>query len=230
MTENSDTQRRLLDSFIYGRVAGATAEVSADRVRDLITCWSSRRVKEGLRGHEHPGRAVTALRSALFRERDLERMQCRRFAPRGPYPCCREALDRRHVAVADECGKGETREDRNAVDEDCACAAFAELAAVLRAGEPKLLAKHLEQGVMRIRSDGVRLAVHAQGQELLAQAASAPIRCESARAAERQRSPMRRSVRRSTRSLNPTTITTAILRPRASTIGAAVARTPAKSS
>src|SRR5438874_956142 len=221
ITENSDTQRRLFDRLVDRGVARAAAEVPADRVRDLITCWSSRRVEQRLRRHEHPGRAVTALRSALFRERDLKRVQ--RLA-------CREPLDRRHVAVADECREGETREHRKAVDEDGARAAFAELAAVLRAGEPKLLAKHLEQGVMRIRCDGVRLALHAQGQELRAHAPAAPLRRESARAADRQRSPMRRNVRSSTRSLKPTTITTAIRRPRASTIGAAAARTPAKSS
>ena len=116
------------------------------------------------------------------------------------------------------------------VDEDRARAAFAELAPVLGAGEVQLLAKDFEQRVMRFRRDGARLAVHAKRQELLAHAASAPIRCESARAADTQRSPMRRSVRRSTRSLNPTTMTAAIRRPRASTMGAATARTPAKSS
>ena len=142
----------------------------------------------------------------------------------------REALHRRHIGVADERGEGEASEDRNPIDEDRAGAALAELAAMFGPREAKLLAQNLEQRVVRIRRDGAWLAVHVKSEELLAHAASAPIRRESACAALTQRSPMRRNVRRSTRSLKPTTITTAIRRPCASTIGAATARTPGKSS
>src|SRR5206468_12094910 len=120
----------------------------------------------------------------------------------------REALDRRHLGIRDERREREAGEHRDSVDEDRARAAFTELAPVFGTGEVELLAKHFEQGVMRVHGDGAGLAVHAKGDQLLAHAASAPIRCESARAAETHRSPMRRSVRRSTRSLNPTTMTT----------------------
>src|SRR5438034_1816770 len=217
----SCSARRFLDRFIDSGVARTAAEIAADRRSDLGARRSGRRIEERLRGHEHSGCAVAALRRALFRERDLQRVK--RLAGR-------KALDRRHVGVAHESGKGQAGEDRNAIDKDGARPALAELASMLRAGEAELLAKDLEERVVRIRRDRSRLAVHAKGEELLRHAASAPMRCETARAAETQRSPMRRSVRRSTRSLKPTTITTATRRSDLSTIGAATARTPAKSS
>jgi hypothetical protein len=106
------------------------------------------------------------LRGALFGEGDLKWVQ--RLARR-------EALDRRHVRVADERGERQACEDRDAVDEHCARAAFTELASMLRAGEAELLAKDFEKRVVRVRRDRTGLAVHAKGQELLRHAASAPI-------------------------------------------------------
>src|SRR5205807_8137393 len=194
---------------------------AADRGGDLGARRPGRRIEERLRRHEHPGSAVAALRRTLFGEGDLQRMEVLGT---------REAFDGRHLRISNEGGEGQAREDRHAVDENGAGTTLAELASVLRAGETELLTKDLEERVVRICRDRSRLAVHAKGEELLGHAASAPMRCEIARAAETQRSPMRRRVRRSMRSLIPTTITTAIRRPRASTIGAATARTPAKSS
>src|SRR5437899_1677946 len=217
----SCSARRFLDRFIDSGVASAAAEVAADRRSDLGARRPCGRIQKRLGCHEHPGRAVAALRRAFFGERDLEGMERVRTG---------EAFDRRDFGVAHQSGKRQARKDRNAVDENGARPALAELASVLCPGETELLTKDLEERVVRICRDRSRLAVHAKGEELLGHAASAPMRCEIARAAETQRSPMRRSVRRSTRSLKPTTITTATRRSRASTIGAATARTPAKSS
>src|SRR2546427_2161721 len=119
ITENSDTLRRLLDHFVDRGVAGAAAKVPADRRGDLRARRPRRRIEQRLRGHEHPGRAVATLRRALFGKCDLERVQRLTL---------REALHRRHIGVADERGEGEAIEDRNAVDEHRAGAAFAKLA------------------------------------------------------------------------------------------------------
>src|SRR5438093_13721788 len=132
--------------------------------------------------------------------------------------------------------QGETGQDRHAVGEDRACATLAELATVLRTREIQLLAKHLEERVMRLRGEGVRIAVHSQREHRLrvghvcAPSLLAPMRRESGCAAVAQRSPIRFSVRRSMRCRNPTTYTIAIFRSRAPTTGAAAARTPGKSS
>src|SRR2546425_8972458 len=72
------------------RVAGAAAEVAADRLGHLLACRHARRVQEGPRRHEHPGCAVAALRGTLFRERDLERIELRTL---------RETLDGRDLGV-----------------------------------------------------------------------------------------------------------------------------------
>src|ERR1700716_3056158 len=125
------------------------------------------RIQERLGGHEHPRRAVATLRGAFLSERDLEGMERVRTG---------QAFARRDLGVANERGKGQAREDRDAVNEDRAGTALAQLAAVLRTGQAELLAKDFEERVMRIRRDRSRLAVHAEGEELLRHAASAPIR------------------------------------------------------
>src|SRR5438876_5868133 len=157
----------LLDSFIDRRVPRAAAEIAADGGGDLGARRPGRRIEERLRRHEHPGSAVAALGRTLFGEGDLQRMEVLGT---------REAFDGRHLRIANEGGERQAREDRHAVDENGAGATLAELASVLRAGETELLAKDLEERVVRIRRDRPRLAVHAKGEELLRQAASAPTR------------------------------------------------------
>src|SRR5258706_11893019 len=224
---SSDTLGGSLHRFVNGGVAGAAAEVAADRLCDLVTRRTRVRVEQRLRGEQHPRRAVAALGGALFGERGLQRMQLRSV---------RHPLDREDLSVADLEREREAGEHRDPIDQYGARAALAELAAMLRPRERELLAEHLEQRVVRLRRDGMRLAVHTERQQCLrhadatSSAVFAPSRRDSALAALAQRSPMRRSVRRSMRCLKPTTMTNATVRPRASTIGAAAARTPAKSS
>src|SRR6476661_192171 len=102
MTENSDTLRRLLYCFVDRGVAGASAEVAADRVRDLVARGPRGRVEQRFRGHEHARRAITALRRALFGERDLKGVQ--RLSDGKP-------LDGRDVGLADKRREGEAGED-----------------------------------------------------------------------------------------------------------------------
>src|SRR5205807_8527486 len=106
--------------------------------------------------HQHPRRAVAALRGAFLSERDLKGMERVRTG---------EAFDRRHFGVANERGKGQAREDRDAVNEDRAGTALAQLAAVLRTSKVELLAQDFEERVMRIGRDRSRLAVNAKGEE-----------------------------------------------------------------
>src|SRR2546428_558369 len=172
MTENSDTLRGLLHRFIDRGVPGAAAEIAADRLGDLRARRVPVLIEQRLRRHEHPRRAVAALRGALFGERGLQRMKL---------GAAREPFDGRHVGVADRHRQREAREHRRAVDEHGARAALAELAAVLRAGEAELLTKDFEERVVRLRRDGARLAVHAEGEELLRHAGRS-VRRASARA------------------------------------------------
>src|SRR5262249_2983949 len=62
-------------------------------------------------------------------------------------------------------GEEEAREDRLAVDQHRARPAFAELAAVLGAGQLEILAQHLEERFVNMREDLTFLAVHREGQQ-----------------------------------------------------------------
>ena len=72
------------------------------------------------------------------------------------------ALDGLDAAALALEAEHEAREHRLAVDEHGAGAALAELAAVLGAGQPEVLAQDLEQRLVRRERDLDRLAVHAE--------------------------------------------------------------------
>ncbi len=76
----------------------------------------------------------------------------------------RQPFDRRHGPSVVVDGQGETGEHGLAVDEHGACAALAELAAVLRAGELQVLAQHFEQRFSSVDERLGPLAVHGERQ------------------------------------------------------------------
>src|SRR5438093_12828004 len=137
--------RRFLDRLVDRGVAGAAAEVAADRLGDLVARWPRVRVEKRLRRQQDPRRAIAALRRALFGERGLQGVKL--------WPL-REPFHGRDVRMRDLLRQGEAGEDRHAVGEDRACATLAELAAVLRTGEIQLRAQHLEERVLRLRGEG----------------------------------------------------------------------------
>jgi hypothetical protein len=58
-----------------GFVAGATADISGDRLDHLGSARRRVAVEQGFRGHQHAWRAVTALRGEILRKSALKRMQ-----------------------------------------------------------------------------------------------------------------------------------------------------------
>src|SRR6266511_239816 len=100
--------RSLLDRLVDRGVAGAPAEVATDRLCHLHARRMRRRVEQCPRRHQHPRRAVPALRGAFLGERDLQRIELRSF---------REALDGGDFRVADPQREREAGEDRLAVEE-----------------------------------------------------------------------------------------------------------------
>ena len=95
--------------------------------------------QQGLRGHQDARRAVAALGGAEIGERGLQRVELVALLQ------ALDGLDRPPLHLG---GERQAGEHRLAVDQHGAGAAFAELAAVLRAGQAELLAQHLEQGVV----------------------------------------------------------------------------------
>ena len=92
-------------------------------------------VEQSFCGDEDGGRAVTALRGAEISERFLQRMQ---FAI-----CAKAFHGQDFFSVAFE-GEKQARENRRAIEEDSAGAAFAEFAAVLGARVIEIFAKNFE--------------------------------------------------------------------------------------
>ena len=134
-------------------VAGAAAEVAGQRLAISASLGGRVGLEQRLRRHQDPRRAVAALRGAEVGEGALQRMEL--VAERETF----DGLDRASLHLG---GEDEAREHRPAVDQHRAGAALAELAAVLGAGEPALLAQDLEQGVVGGEGDHAVLAVDAQ--------------------------------------------------------------------
>src|SRR5688572_20393685 len=132
--------RGQLDRLVDLQVAGAAAEVARERALEPLARGLRLLVEERLRGEQEARRAVAALRGAGLDEGLLEGME---LAP------LRHALDGGDRVPDGVEAEEEAGEHRLPVDEHRAGAALAELAAVLRPGQPHALAEHLEQGLVR---------------------------------------------------------------------------------
>jgi hypothetical protein len=118
-------------------VAGAAAEVAAQRALDLVPSGVRVRGQELLGGHDHPGDAEAALHGARQHERLLDEVR-----PLGRA----EALDRGDVGAGERRDLGDAREDGLPVHQDHARAALAlAVAGLLGAGEAQVLADDVEQ-------------------------------------------------------------------------------------
>ena len=134
-------------------VAGAAAEVAGEALLDLGAGRVRREGEQRLRGDELARDAEAALRGAGVEERLLERMEP--IAGRQPL----DGADGRAVRLDRE---HQARIDAHAVDHDGAGAAFADEAALLRAGQPEIVAQDLEERVVRRDLDRARPAVDGQ--------------------------------------------------------------------
>src|SRR5205814_8218376 len=118
------------------RVAGAPAQVAGERLADVLARRRRPLRQQRLRRQEHARRAIAALRGAELGKGLLEGMEAATVS---------HPLDRRDPATFEVGGKREARQHGEAVDEDGARSALAELAAVLRPGESEALAQDLEE-------------------------------------------------------------------------------------
>src|SRR5687767_11411115 len=144
-----------LDGFVDLQIAGAAAEVPAQRLYDLGAGRRGSLLEERLAGEQESGSAVSALGRAELRERLLQRVE-----PLGRL----HPFDRRDLPSPQRGGDLQTRQDRPAVNQHGARPALAQLAAVLGAGETQLLAKHFKEGMVKRRGDGARFPVHGERQ------------------------------------------------------------------
>src|SRR5580700_10729068 len=116
----TQTLGRELDRIDDLLVAGAAAEIAADRVADVFLRWRERMRQQSLRGDEHARRAEAALERMRLPETVLQNAQRARLR-------C-EAFDRGdHRAIGLD-REDETGTHRAPIEEDRASAAYAMLA------------------------------------------------------------------------------------------------------
>ncbi len=119
-------------------------------------------LQQRLGGEQESRRAVAALGGAEIGERLLQGVKA------GTVRHSFDRADRGALAFDRESQAGE---DRLAVDENGTSPAFSQLAPVLGAHEPEVLAEDLEQGVMNGSQDLTTLPVHVQPKAHLLHAA-----------------------------------------------------------
>src|SRR4051812_16014684 len=101
-------------------VAGATADVSGDRLDNFGVARGGVAVEQRFCGHQHARRAIAALRGEMFCKGALERMQCRALL---------QAVERFDSATCRGLRECQTREMEFAVDQHAARTAAALAAA-----------------------------------------------------------------------------------------------------
>jgi len=145
---------RRFDGLEYLLVSSTAAQVSRQRLFDLLARWLRVLVEQCFGGDEKPWRAVAALRRAKVGECVLQRVEP---------SVADQPFDRRHVAAAAVDAENETRQYRLTVEQHGARAALAELAAMLGAAQIQVFTQDLEQRFVRRERDLGRFAVHGQG-------------------------------------------------------------------
>src|SRR6266851_7556014 len=128
----SHPRRGQLDRFIDLDIAGAAAEVTGERVLDLVARRLRIGFEERFGGEAESGSAVPALRGAQVGERLLQRMELATL---------RHSFDRAHGVTGAREAQHQARQHRCSIQQHRAGAALAQLAAVLRAGESQILAQ-----------------------------------------------------------------------------------------
>ena len=117
-------------------IAGAAAEIAGNAFADLALGGRRVVVEQVDAGHDHAGRAESALQAVLLPEALLQRVQ---FAVRG------QPLDGRHLAAVGLHRKHRAGLRAAAVDEHGARAALARVAADVRAGQVQLFAQEVHE-------------------------------------------------------------------------------------
>src|SRR5258708_3289117 len=142
--------RRQLHRLVDLDVAGAAAEVAGEGLLDLVARGLGIGREQRFGREQKCGRAVAALCCADLGECVLQRVQPR---------AVRHALDGLHAPARAREPQHETGQYGQAVHQDGAGAAFAQLATVLGAGEAQVFPQHFEQCLVGGEADVARFAV-----------------------------------------------------------------------
>src|SRR5262252_3904736 len=136
-------------------IAGAAAQVARNGDADLLFGRVRIVAEEFQERGQHAGRAKTALQAMIFVKRLLQRVQL--------VGARRDALDGEKVVAVRLHSEHQARPRRAAVHQDGAGAAYAVLAAEMRAGETELVADKIREREADLDFFLVTLAVDRQG-------------------------------------------------------------------
>jgi len=118
------------------RIAGAAAEIAIEAVSDLVAGGLGTLAEEFDAGHDHPGRAVTALQAVTFPKRFLHRMQAAVLG---------ETFDGGDFATVGLGGEHRAGFHGAPIEQNCACSAERGFAADMGAGQLAVVAKQLDE-------------------------------------------------------------------------------------
>ena len=135
-------------------IAGAAADISRDRLDNILARRRVGVLQQRMRGEDHAGRAIAALQAVGLAERVLDHAE---FAGRR-----RKPLDRGDLVAIGLHGEHQAGAHRLAIEQHGAGAAHAVLAAGMGAVEQKILAQRIEQCLARLDVGGAVRAVDAQ--------------------------------------------------------------------
>jgi hypothetical protein len=135
---------RSFDRLKYLEITGAAAEIAGELFFDLIARRLRIAIEELFRREKKSRCAVSALRRAQIGECFLQGMKPSALS---------QSLNRGNLAPFQIETEREAGKDRSPIDKHSACAAFAELAAVFRAGQPEVLAQNLQECFVRQTGD-----------------------------------------------------------------------------
>src|SRR5712691_4574268 len=165
---------RVLHGLDDIHVARAAAQVPGDGLADLLLARVLVALEERARGHQHPGRAETALQAVLLGEALLDGMELARLL---------QALDRGDLRAVGLHGEHGARFDRIAVEDHRARAAVRSVAADVGARHPEHFADEVHEEEPRLDFRLARGAVDGHADLVLGHSHFPPARCTALRSA-----------------------------------------------
>src|SRR5262249_54775236 len=145
-----DLRRGVLHGLDDVHVAGAAAEVAGDGPADVVLAGLGVLVQEGIAGHQHAGRTVSALQPVLGHEAFLQGMELAVLL---------EPFHRHELLAPGLDGEQRARLHRPPIHQDRAGAAVGGVAADVGAGQPEHVAQHVHEQEARLDVGLVRLTV-----------------------------------------------------------------------
>src|SRR5215471_7386212 len=162
----ADTRSRQLHRFQYFDIARAAAEVPGEGFLDFVSRRVGSVFEKRFRSEKDSRRAISTLSSAEFGKGLLQRMKFGSHC---------HALNRGDLMAFHSNSESQARKYWTAIHQYGAAPAFTQLAAVLRAGQTQILAKHFQERLVRRKRDFHLFPIDSQHQVRLLERVLCPL-------------------------------------------------------